>query len=185
VHCKGARSTAGRIVLRPECPYQALRVKAHRCAAAGLDRGSAAERCGRTGMRLHPRLCSYRQSCLLLLAFSLVEGTLPPMVCLLLPAHRPQWVFFQGSTVTAAAQRLPVEERDTGMPASISFCSRPGRTRRREDDREDRRPPAAIQAGLQSGSHVMRRATRAPVSACLSRASRNSLVPRKPCRSFR
>ena len=44
VHCKGARSTAGRIVLRPEYRYQALRLKAHRCAAAGLDSGTAAER---------------------------------------------------------------------------------------------------------------------------------------------
>src|SRR5262249_55683668 len=44
VHCKGARSTAGRIVLRPEDRYQALRLKAHRCAAAGLDSGPAAER---------------------------------------------------------------------------------------------------------------------------------------------
>ena len=40
-------------------------------------------------MRLHPRLCSYRQSCLLLLAFSRwVEATLPPMASLLLPAYR-------------------------------------------------------------------------------------------------
>ena len=44
VHCKGARSTAGRILLRPEYRYQALRLKAHRCAAAGLDSGTAAER---------------------------------------------------------------------------------------------------------------------------------------------
>src|SRR5215472_4478149 len=44
VHCKGARSMAGRIVLRPEYRYQALRLKAHRCAAAGLDSGTAAER---------------------------------------------------------------------------------------------------------------------------------------------
>jgi hypothetical protein len=28
VHCKGARSTAGRIVVRPECRYQALRLGA-------------------------------------------------------------------------------------------------------------------------------------------------------------
>src|SRR5215469_1876557 len=44
VHCKGARSAASRIVLRPEYRYQALRLTAHRCAAAGLDRGTAAER---------------------------------------------------------------------------------------------------------------------------------------------
>src|SRR5215472_12857307 len=44
VRCKGARSTASRIVLRPQYHYQALRLKAHRCAAAGLDSGIAAAR---------------------------------------------------------------------------------------------------------------------------------------------
>src|SRR5262249_19252096 len=43
VHCKGARSTARRIVLRPEYRYQAPRLKAHPCAAAGLYSGTAAD----------------------------------------------------------------------------------------------------------------------------------------------
>ena len=43
VRWHGARSTAWRIVLRPERRYQALRLKAHRCAAAGLDSGTPAE----------------------------------------------------------------------------------------------------------------------------------------------
>jgi len=40
----GQRSTAWWIVLRPQHRYQALRLKAHRCAALGLDSGTAAER---------------------------------------------------------------------------------------------------------------------------------------------
>jgi len=43
VRWHGARSTAWRIVLRPEHRYQALRLKAHRCAAVGLDSGTPAE----------------------------------------------------------------------------------------------------------------------------------------------
>lgn len=38
------RSTAWRIVLRPQRRDQALRLKTHRCAALGLDSGTAAER---------------------------------------------------------------------------------------------------------------------------------------------
>src|SRR5438045_2303687 len=37
----GQRSTAWRIVQRAQCRYQALRLTAHRCAAAGLDSGTA------------------------------------------------------------------------------------------------------------------------------------------------
>jgi hypothetical protein len=38
------RSMAWQIVLRPQRRYQALRLKAHRCAALGLDSDTAAER---------------------------------------------------------------------------------------------------------------------------------------------
>ena len=44
VHWRERDRRPGRIVLRPQYRYQALRLKAHRCAAAGLDSGTAAER---------------------------------------------------------------------------------------------------------------------------------------------